>query len=127
MQKLKPWLSNLPVIICIGWLLYSAWVSKRVSSTLVLVIAFGVFVLGLNVVLWTTEKIHDYVTGTKRNCQQSDNPSSVPNLGSGIFENINFDTPTEHQVAALSHLPDCEDIVASCVEGVAACLEGLRP
>jgi hypothetical protein len=86
-----------------------------------------VFVLGLKVVLWATEKIHDYMTGTKQNRQQSDNSCSVPDLGGSILENIKFDIPAEHHVAALSHLPECEDVVSACVESVASCLKGLQP
>jgi hypothetical protein len=127
MQKFKPWFSNLPVIIYVGLLFYSAWVSKTVSSSLILVLTFGVVVLSLNVLFWTTRKISDYVTGTKRNRQKSDNSCSVPDIGCVNFEKLKFDIPAEHHVAALSHLPDCEDVVSACVEGVASCLEGLQP
>jgi hypothetical protein len=127
MQKLKPWLSSLPVMLWLGWIFYSAWVSQGSPSTLILVLLFGVVIVVLYGLFWATAKIFDYVTGTKRTRQQADNTCSLSDLGSGDFENIKFEIPPGHHVAALSHLPDCEDIVTSCVEGVASCLEGLQP
>jgi hypothetical protein len=127
MQRLKPWLSNFPVMLCIGWLVSAAWISKGSSSFFVLVLGLGVFGLSLYGVFWVTEKIFDLMTGTKRNRQQADNTCSLSDIGSLDLENIKFDIPTEHHVAALFHLPDCEDIVSSCVEVVSSCLEGLQP
>jgi hypothetical protein len=127
MQKLKPWLSSLPVMLWLGWMLCSAWVSQGSPSVLFLVLVLGVFGLVLYGLFWATEKIFDFMTGTKRTRQQADNICSLSDLGNVNFDNIEFEIPTGHPVATLSHLPDCEDIVSSCVEGVASCLEGLQP
>jgi hypothetical protein len=125
MKRLKPWVVKLPLIVPIGWVLYSAWVDQGFSSVLTLVLVFGVFGLGFYGLMWATERIFDFVTGSKRDHQQANSTCSLSDLGNvdGCFE---FDIPAGHHVAGMSHLPDCEDIVSSCIEGVTSCLEGLH-
>lgn len=127
MQRLKPWFSSLPVILWLGWMLCSVWVSQGSPSTLILVSIFGVLGLGLYSVFWATEKIFDYVTDTKRTRQEADNTCSISDIGSLDSENVKFEIPAGHHAAAISHLPGCEDVVSACVEGVASCLERLQP
>jgi hypothetical protein len=126
MKRLKPWLVKLPLIVPIGWVLYSAWVDQGFSSVLTLVLVFGVFGLGFYGLMWATERIFDFVTGSKRDHQQADSTCSVSDFGNVNFENIKFDIPAGHHVAGISHLPECEDIISSCIEGVTSCLEGLH-
>jgi hypothetical protein len=127
MQKLKPWLSSLPVMFWFGWMLCSAWVSQGSPSTVLLFLIFGVLSLGLYGVFWATEKIFDLMTGTKQNRQQADHNCSISDIGNLDFENIKFNIPAGNHAVVLSHLPNCEDIVSSCIEGVSSCIEGLQP
>jgi hypothetical protein len=72
-----------------------------------------------SIALWGIGQLLESLTCNVLKCPRVESASPLTGL-----ENVNF--PEEYHVAVISHLPDCEDIVSSCVEGVSSCLEGLH-
>jgi hypothetical protein len=70
-----------------------------------------VVVFGFSLVLWGVGQLLEFLTGTVSK-HRPDEPAS-PLSG---LENI--DIPTGEHFANVTHVPGCEEIISSCVEGL---------